>query len=160
MKEGFCFVIPNKISELLANDSFPFWNNLETFKLFHFDFEFPPEEMVEVKNKDGTPHKMAKHSVQIWWTDGEEESLPPGTKYSENWSDHGVEIDGTWHRGGWFPSYVPAYLFAGKKEGDTVEFEYDNIKFKVVLRQLAYRYKRFGPFEDAFNYATKGAFIN
>ena len=53
---------------------------------------------------------------------------------------------------GYFPKFVPARLFEGKKEGDTVHFfckEYE-VSIELTCKQLSYGYRRFGRFEKVF----------
>lgn len=59
---------------------------------------------------------------------------------------------------GYFPNYFPSRIFEGKNEGDTVKIdcpEYDVI-IKLTCKQLDYRYRDFGRFEEAFKYILKG----
>lgn len=104
--------------------------------------------------------------VQVWY-------VTPGSEDS-NWCNH--TIDGYEELVGWKPisEYLPKSLFAGHKEGDCVTvnlpihkwLENDKcervmgrndcyleasatIKVQLQLAQLKYRYRRFGPFEDA-----------
>lgn len=51
---------------------------------------------------------------------------------------------------GYFPQYIPARVFAGKKEGDEITFHCPEYNVDVVLtcRQRDYRYASFGNFED------------
>lgn len=70
-------------------------------------------------------------------------------------------IDGVKHPFGNIPSYLPANMFVGKKEGDVVTVVYPegttqfNKDFRVVmhlkLAQTEYRYRRFGTFEQCFD---------
>lgn len=70
-------------------------------------------------------------------------------------------IDGVKHPFGNIPSYLPANMFVGRKEGDVVTVVYPegttqfNKDFKVVmhlkLAQTGYRYRRFGTFEECFD---------
>ena len=55
---------------------------------------------------------------------------------------------------GYFPGYFPSRIFKGKKEGDIVKIgcpEYDVI-IELTCKQLDYRYRDFGRFEEAFKY--------
>ena len=57
----------------------------------------------------------------------------------------------------YFPNYFPSKIFEGKKEGDIVKIgcpEYDVI-IKLTCKQLDYRYRDFGRFEEAFKYVLK-----
>ena len=51
---------------------------------------------------------------------------------------------------GYFPQYIPASVFAGKKEGDEINIHCPEYSVDIVLscRQKDYRYSSFGNFED------------
>ena len=51
---------------------------------------------------------------------------------------------------GYFPQYIPASVFAGKKEGDEINFHCPEHNVDIILtcRQRNYRYSSFGNFED------------
>lgn len=51
---------------------------------------------------------------------------------------------------GYFPQYIPASMFAGKKEGDEINFHCPEYGVDIILtcRQRNYRYASFGNFED------------
>jgi hypothetical protein len=94
--------------------------------------------------------------VQLWFTDPEDEDG------DSNLVDHGTfrKFENLKR----FSSFLPAFLFNGKVEGDTVEFDYCDsqyklstnvVHFKLHLNQKSYRYARFGKFEDAFSHVTK-----
>lgn len=53
---------------------------------------------------------------------------------------------------GYFPSYYPASIFAGKKEGDEVTLNCPEYGVQIILtcRQKDYRYSMFGTFEEVF----------
>jgi hypothetical protein len=58
---------------------------------------------------------------------------------------------------GYFPKYIPARVFAGKKEGDEINFhcpEYD-VDIILTCRQRNYRYASFGNFEDVYSYVLR-----
>jgi hypothetical protein len=58
---------------------------------------------------------------------------------------------------GYFPSYIPASVFAGKKEGDEINFhcpEYD-VDIILTCRQKNYRYASFGNFEDVLRHVLR-----
>ena len=76
---------------------------------------------------------------------------------SDNWHCHGLKPErGATLSVGSFPTYFPARIFKGKKEGDTVTIHSTvlNMDFELTLNQLAYRYRRFGPFEEALAYVS------
>jgi hypothetical protein len=104
----------------------------------------------EIPASDGVI-ELFNHWVQIWATDPKDENGIETEDYCENWNDHHWSFskkfeEGENHR---FVRYLPAALFAGKKEGDVVEFYLDNVCYRLTCRQTAYRYARFGKFEDA-----------
>ena len=81
----------------------------------------------------------------------------------ENLADHmGYYwgLDGIKHPFGNIPSHLPASMFIGKTEGDTVTIVFPegttmfNDDFKVIMHlrllQREYRYSRFGTFEQCF----------
>jgi len=53
-----------------------------------------------------------------------------------------------------FPEYLPAVLFKGKKEGETLLFRYGDMDVSVVLSQYMYSHE---PFEEVFNKITYGS---
>ena len=58
---------------------------------------------------------------------------------------------------GYFPGYFPSKIFEGKNEGDIVTLdcpEY-NVVIELTCRQLDYRYRDFGRFEEAFQFVTR-----
>ena len=72
---------------------------------------------------------------------------------SENWSDHGVDLSKVPGYTGndsqrWeclsknWPSFLPAALFEGKKEGDTITLEGEGVKFELTLKQLGTKYAK------------------
>ena len=78
-------------------------------------------------------------------------------KESDNWHCHGLKLErGATLSVGSFPTYFPARIFKGKKEGDTVTIHSTvlNVDIELTLNQLAYRYKRFGPFEEVLAYVS------
>ncbi len=76
-----------------------------------------------------------------------------------NWVDHGID---ELQNEGWRVScrYLPKILFEGHKEGDCVTvnlpidrptedgIEISSVKVELCLKQKAYRYSRFGNFEE------------
>ena len=77
---------------------------------------------------------------------------------SQNWADHGVDLskvpgyqDDDSQR--WeclsknWPTYFPAVLFEGKKEGDIVTLEGEGVKFEFTLKQLTNCYPQRGDFK-------------
>jgi hypothetical protein len=57
-----------------------------------------------------------------------------------------------------FPRYLPALLFAGKKEGETIRLNYADIDIVLTLKQLASEAENSGSFEEVFQQVTDGAF--
>ncbi len=62
-----------------------------------------------------------------------------------NWSRHAKNIDDA----------LPAQLFLGKKEGDSVIFDLKGREIKLVCRQLSYKFNQLGPFENALEKMTR-----
>ena len=107
---------------------------------------------------NGTSLSKADHLVQIWWTSSD----------CENWEDHHPRItfdDVEWEFR--MATYdLPHEIIGGWVEGEQVSLEMPiklySVKDPDVIReitahleitpaQLAYRYKRFGKFEQAVN---------
>ena len=94
--------------------------------------------------------------LQVWIT----------SEQCENWNDHqggfqkvlGLLTTIKWEDSreglllGYFPTYYPATIFAGKKEGDEVTLNCPEYGVQIVLtcRQKNYRYSMFGRFEEVF----------
>lgn len=68
-------------------------------------------------------------SIDCWMTNRE----------NQNWPRHGHITC--------IPEYVPIHLFIGKKEGDSISYNYDGHKIKLTLAQIKYRYKDAGEFD-------------
>jgi hypothetical protein len=49
-----------------------------------------------------------------------------------------------------FPHYLPADLFAGKKENDTIIINYADLKIQLTLTQVPYTYGNHGCFEEVY----------
>lgn len=79
--------------------------------------------------------------IEIW-------AFSPDNNKS-NWTCHS-EMPGQEN----FPNYLPAKLFKGKKEGDTIEFLSKWGTIRLKLTQQGYRYQQFGNFEDVLEYVT------
>lgn len=77
--------------------------------------------------------------IQIWITD----------ERKENWQDHGIPVELRTDDGGKYaPSYIPARLLVGVKEGDSFEMTFNGHTVIVTAHQLDYRYGQFGSFES------------
>ena len=69
---------------------------------------------------------------------------------SGDWCHNGYIVEG--YSGIFpFPEYLPAVLFKGKREGETLLFNYGDMEISVVLSQYMYSHK---PFEEVFNEIT------
>jgi hypothetical protein len=85
-------------------------------------------------------------TVQVWYTGAG----------CDNWESHrwpGGPGNGPFF--GQLPGQLPTSIFHGKVEGDKVNLlwrgrnaEEEDIELELTLRQLAYRYRDFGPFEE------------
>lgn len=102
--------------------------------------------------------------IQIWMVSEE--------VGSDNISDHGFCFtDGEKKYRvlpGAISEFIPAEIFIGKKEGESVTINFNDIKaysedeevrldlvFNVKLNQRAYRYRNFGTFEEVFEHVTR-----
>lgn len=140
--KGDIFIIPN-IAEKFVDSSSPEWVKEKMKRLVG----------IEPKDDD----KM----VEVWITS------PKVDNWQDNFAGFQREIglindeaeEDLWEekRGrearllGYFPRHIPASMFAGKKEGDEINFhcpEYDGVDIVLTCRQRNYRYSSFGNFED------------
>ena len=126
-------------------------------KTYEGDVFIVPNGLLEVTDKHLDPNGIWDASevamfqghkdelfVQVWMSNSD----------CDNWSDHFYDV-----RYG----HLPISLFDGKEEGDAIEFEAlttswkgsrknrptpEKCMVKLTLKQLDYRYRRFGKFED------------
>ncbi len=127
------FIVPNMISTIKETDMFrAHWYDKDGEK-----YEIPLGEPV----------------VQIW-TATANTSDP---EYSENWQDHGYpssigynyDPEDNRRRAMGFSSYIPLRLIANLEEGQLLTFKFGATKVRMKARQLRYRYRRFGAFQEA-----------
>lgn len=145
--KGDVFIVPNYASEL--ND-FP-EHNQDWFK-------------EKLSRLTGIEAEKEERMIQLWIT----------SNTCDNWQDRfagfqkiiGIlnteseEIKWENRRGrearllGYFPRYFPSKIFEGKNEGDIVTLDCPEYEVVIELscKQLDYRYKNFGRFEEAFKY--------
>ena len=104
--------------------------------------------MIDLCKLNGLTEDLEEKMVQVWLTNDK----------SDNINDHGIKIDGKQY----YPSCsnIPYTLIKNVKEGETATvkfFGYDHsgekavkVVFEIQLtaKQLDYRYKRFGSFEE------------
>jgi len=96
--------------------------------------------------------------VQVWATSEE----------SDNWADHGHPAGPEFYRGAssgfrGIPTFLPARVLEGK-EGEVLELPFDpdgsqsepRYLLRLTRRQLPYRYRRFGTFENTLTARVKG----
>ena len=130
------FIIPNEISEF----KYHHWQEDKRKRLQALGIEPNPDELM----------------VQIWTSDNKEYLTLPETPIglSDNWADHGVglsEVDPNINpllERHW-PTFWPASLFEGKKEGDEIILTAGEIEFHLVLVQTQARHSDYGKFEEA-----------
>ena len=96
--------------------------------------------------------------VQIWICDDNHDNLT-----SHIGDDVRMELYGKTYDDFKFnkcmPGYCPARLLEGKKEGDHITFTFPTgVTVECELCQLGYRYRRWGRFEDVFDYVVPGKF--
>ena len=138
--EGNMFIVPNA-SEAIGSFSQPEW------------------QMEKLRRLLGLKVNYEEKVVQVWMYD----------QVCDNWNDQfggfqkTAEVDfnsdivspTTNERLlGYFPRYIPAKLLEDKKEGDVVEFDCPEygVKIKLTCKQMESRYRRFGKFEEVFQY--------
>jgi hypothetical protein len=73
---------------------------------------------------------------------------------SNDWALKGYSVDGSSPGILPFLEILPANLFAGKKENDTVIFLYGGIEVLLTLKQLPYEYGELGAFEEVLKMST------
>ena len=116
-----------------------------------------------------TNHETGKVEVQMWFVAPENEM----TFKSDNVVDHGVVVkdgskDGVYLNPSYKAQMVPVEVLKGKHEGDTVVIEMPVsldrrnpasvdavLRVNCTLRQLSYRYRSFGRFEEALERLMK-----
>ena len=96
--------------------------------------------------------KVGDIPIQIWTTS-------PGV---DSWNNHGCPSDVLEEclcaKEGperYFPETFPASIFAGLKEGEKITIKGYYAEFELIARQLDYRYRSHGNFEEVFNKVTK-----
>jgi hypothetical protein len=92
--------------------------------------------------------------VQVWVSGGT----------SENWADHGLPTElyslEMIQKGELplyatrLPTFIPAKMLEGVKEGDILTFELNGKTAEVTASQQGYRYQSFGNFEEVFKQVT------
>ena len=131
--EGDVFIIPNSLlgpKSVLTQTSKDIL--CKTNEFFGFDPESP--------------------LVQIWATGMDVDNWGSHRSPKEIGEEAEKEIRNiSGKRAGYFLDYLPAALFEGKKEGDTVTFQIKDTSVSLTLRQKGYRYRRFGSFEETLS---------
>lgn len=147
---GEAFIVPNRASKI------------------DFQWCYRPEMYINASMDNGLTEEQAKEEkyFELW--------LLSKDLHTENLCDHGFRFttpDGVKHYGSGCRGFFPVSLFAGKKEGDTVDLiltgqswcknpspeneddivkenEEVELRLKVTLSQSKYRYRSFGTFEQ------------
>ena len=165
-KTGYIFVVPNFANPVDWDASRLAADNSRTYLLEQNQQDYnalegtcPPCEMTIgylLKNGKRCEYTYPAQWLQVWAADMPERrigDMDEVAKTSSNFKCHGFWLDGEYQRHG-FPEYLPAAIFAGKKEGDIVSFKFRGIEFELELAQKKGRYARFGNFEDVVKNVT------
>lgn len=135
--EGHVFIVPNQVTKLGQG------------------FAYPEFQMEKLRRMCGIKASYDDRMLQVWIV----------SEDANNWNDHfgdfqkvaGIEEpDHNTRDGrliGYFPKFFPVEVFDKKMEGDEVTLqcpEYD-ITIKLTCKQLDYRYKSFGRFEEVYH---------
>ena len=137
--EGDLFIVPNK-----ASKAYEYCKGCDYFGNW------------SVLAQDGNPFKVDKRDfcVHVWAVSKNEDVSKDAIKDqklregSDDWASHNHPALGR------FPHHLPYALLKDRKEGDIVEFDYQNEETKEVFiirltcRQVEYRYRDWGNFED------------
>lgn len=134
---GHAFIVPNQVTRLER------------------DFTDPEWQMEKLRRLCGIKASYSDRLIQIWIT----------SENTDNWSDNFGGFQKEIGKGepdhktrdgrliGYFPKFFPVEVFDKKMEGDEVTLEcpeYD-ITIKLICKQLDYRYKSFGRFEEVYH---------
>jgi len=150
-KTGYIFVVPNCISVLddeTKRGIFCWertqreWSNLSNLPV---NVKRVPMYRTHV---DGVRFDVPSEVIQVWACDKNENRN--NGMVGTNFSCHGFkDEDGAYHPYG-FPGYLPLAIFSKKKEGDFVEFDYEDVHFRLELAQGKFRYRNHdnGRFEE------------
>lgn len=119
------FIIPNGIYNINSD-----WNK-----------NSPSNKWIENRSKEVLGMKSESGRYVQVWTVGHDcdnwacscEDCPANLEGNENFR---------------YPELMPVELFIGLKEGDTKTIETDTLIINMTAKQLSYRYKRFGKFEE------------
>lgn len=68
---------------------------------------------------------------------------------SENWSNHGIPFDVPESCPERFNDYVPVRYIENLNEGESIEMTFGGQSIRLTARQLPYRYRHRGRFEEA-----------
>jgi len=94
--------------------------------------------------------KPAGRLVEVWYTSPD----------CGNWTDHvwdlHPEFTGGREDGGVSsPGRLPEHVLWGVKEGDEIVLNFSGKELRLTAKQLNYRYRRFGKFEEVFEKLTR-----
>lgn len=139
--KGDVFIIPN-VAETFENFNSPEWVKEKMNRLIGIEPQ-DDEKMVEIwitsLGVDNWQCNFAGFQREIGLFNSEAEEVE-----WENRMGREARVLG------YFPQYIPASIFAGKKEGDEINFHCPEYGVDIILtcRQRDYRYASFGNFED------------
>lgn len=96
--------------------------------------------------------KVGDMPIQIWTTSPDVDS----------WNNHGCPPEVLEEclcpqtgAGSYFPETFPSRIFDGLKEGETISIKGCYAEFELTAKQLGYRYKTHGSFEEVFESVTR-----
>lgn len=133
MSTAYIFIVPNKRSaiDFKSTDKLAEYNNAGIQRINKQYANLGADPKFQFIDGD--------IPVQVWIHD----------ERSDNWQDHRLPAELRTDDGGKYaPSYIPARLLVGVKEGDSFEMIFNGHSVIVTANQLDYRYGRFGSFES------------
>ena len=137
---AYIFIVPNKCSviDFESTDKLAEYNNAAIQRINKQYANLGADPKFQFVDGD--------IPVQVWIHD----------ECSDNWQDHKLPAKLRTDDGGKYaPSYIPARLLMGVKEGDSFEMIFNGHTVVVTANQLDYRYGRFGSFESVVALMTR-----
>lgn len=139
---GECFIIPNAP----ATKQELFWSE-ETEEKKEEKFKSFMQKWVH--NKIQVPTDSTY--IEVWCVTPDKKGSNWGSGFemvsANNW-DKDLNSEENENLGEQFPKYLPLCLIKDLKEGDKIVFPTKWGLVELTMRQLAYRYRRFGKFEE------------
>ena len=137
MITGDVFIVPNKAQNVGKNKSSDFWVSQRSKTLNTIGID-----IMKLDDNDDL--------VEVWCC----------SVGSDNWQSHDLPTDlkkelkettGGVKKHSLFPSYIPRSMMKELKEGESFEVVFGGVSVTLTARQLSYRYRTFGSFEDTLN---------